>query len=146
MDDRGDETGRAGRPRAATYRGLPLVASTADLEREGGFRAQDRLFVADRVVVAVVRRAVERSGLVAEVSRVRLRIEPGPGGERCAGVAVEVTAPYGVPLEALADRLRPVLLDALADTLGPAERTADVHVGDVAHPDDDVARPGGDQG
>lgn len=136
MDEAGTGAGGTPRPRATTYRGLPLVASTADLEREGGFRAQDRLFVADRVVVAVARRAVLRSGLVAGVGRVQLRIEPGPGGERCAGIAVEVTAPCGVPLGPLADRLRPVLLDALADALGPAERTADVHVADVAEAQD----------
>ena len=144
MDDPGLPGSRGTRhPRTATYRGLPLVASTADLEREGGFRAQDRLFVADRVVVAVVRRAVRRSGLVSDVGRVRLRIEPGPGGDRCAGLAVEVTAPYGAPSGPLADRLRPVLLDALADALGPAERTVDVHVGDLATPDDDDATAGG---
>ncbi|GAA1897679.1 hypothetical protein [Lapillicoccus jejuensis] len=129
------------RPWATTYRGLPLVASTADLERHGGFRAQDRLFVADRVVAAAVRTAVQDSGLVVDVGRVRLRIEPGPGGDRCAGVAVEVTAPYGAPLGPLADRLRPVLLDALTDVLGPAERTADVHVDDVSPATGDDAAP-----
>lgn len=131
------------RPWATTYRGLPLVASTADLPRQGGFRAQDRLFVADRVVAAVVRAAVQDSGLVVDVGSVRLLIEPGPGGDRCAGVAVEVTAPYGAPLGPLAERLRPVLLDALADVLGPAERTADVHVADVAPPPGDDAPAAG---
>lgn len=113
------------------YRGLPLVASTADLERDGGFRAQDRLFVADRVVAGVVRRAALRSGLVEAVVDVTLRLEPGPGGDRCVGARVDVTVPYGAPVPVLVDDLRPLLAAALADVLGPAERAVDVHVVDV---------------
>ncbi len=115
----GEGTSRPASAGTGRYRGLPLVASTADLERDGGFRAQDRLFVADRVVAAVVRR--ESS---APACRRRRRRRPAararPGRRPVHRGPVDVTVPYGAPVPGLADALRPLLVAALDDLLGPA--------------------------
>lgn len=116
--------------RETTRRARPLVAATGDLPDGGGFRATDRLVVSERVVVDAVRRAVAGTVGTAPVG-LGLRVERGPGGDRCTGARLDLVAGYGTRLPEAGDHLRDVVRDTLDDLLGRADRAVDIHVVDV---------------
>ena len=118
------------RVREVTRRARRLVASTADLPGGGGFGPRDRLVVSERVVVDAVRRVVTGVAGTAPAA-IEVLVEPGPGGDRCRGVRIDLVVGYGTPVQDVAGRLRRVALTCLAELLGSADRVVDVRVVDV---------------
>ncbi|WP_264069078.1 hypothetical protein [Mycolicibacterium komossense] len=117
------------RIRATTRRSWPIDAEypTAAVETE---RKTDTLRISDHVVRSTLRRAL--AGVHgAEPTTIDLYLDD----HTCTGAYIDIVGVYGDDLQAVGDELAAIVLNTLADVLGPVRpltRTdIDVHVHDI---------------
>ena len=99
-------------------------------------RAEGRsgpVYVSDQVVVSDLRSTIDGAVRGSAVAQVDLEVRQG---DQLAGVVVQLVAQYGVALVPMADRVRELTRQRLAELLGPVAlpvtvRTMRVHFRDV---------------